>query len=52
MMRVDELAQLTSISVKTLYRMIQRHKLPGHRIGDSIRLNPKDVAEWLRSRQL
>ena len=51
MMLVDELAQLTAISPKTLYRMIQRRKLPGHKIGDCIRLNPQEVADWLRSRQ-
>lgn len=51
MMEVDELAELTSVSPKTIYRMIQRRKLPALRIGGSIRLNPKEVAEWLRSRQ-
>ena len=51
MMLVDELAELTSISTKTIYRMIRLRKLPALRIGGSIRLNPKEVAEWLRSRQ-
>jgi excisionase family DNA binding protein len=48
---VEELAGLTSISPKTLYRYIKLRKLPAIRIGGCIRLNPKTTADWLRSRQ-
>jgi excisionase family DNA binding protein len=48
---VEELAGLTSISSKTLYRYIKQRKLPAIRIGGCIRLNPATTAEWLRSRQ-
>lgn len=48
---VEELAGLTSISPKTLYRHIKQRKLPAIRIGGCIRLNPATTAEWLRSRQ-
>jgi excisionase family DNA binding protein len=48
---VEELAGLTSISSKTLYRYITQRKLPAIRIGGCVRLNPATTAEWLRSRQ-
>ena len=49
-LKVEELAALTSISAKTLYRHIKNHKLPAFRIGGSVRLNPASTAAWLRSR--
>jgi excisionase family DNA binding protein len=49
-LKVDELAQLTAISSKTLYRMIAARRLPAFRIGGSVRLEPKSTANWLRSR--
>lgn len=49
-LKVEELAELTTISKKTLYRMIKARKLPAIRIGGSVRLEPKATAEWLRSR--
>ncbi|MBZ5671336.1 MAG: helix-turn-helix domain-containing protein [Acidobacteriia bacterium] len=49
-LKVEELAQLTAISSKTLYRMIAVRKLPAFRIGGCVRLEPKTTANWLRSR--
>lgn len=49
-LKVEELAQLTAISSKTLYRMIAAKKLPAFRIGGCVRLEPKETADWLRSR--
>ena len=49
-LKVEELAQLTAISSKTLYRMIAAKKFPAFRIGGCIRLEPKATADWLRSR--
>jgi excisionase family DNA binding protein len=49
-LKVEELAQLTAISSKTLYRMIAAKKLPAFRIGGCVRLEPKATADWLRSR--
>jgi excisionase family DNA binding protein len=51
LLTVEELGQLTSISDKTLYRLIKKRKLPAIRIGGCIRLSPKTTADWLRSRQ-
>jgi len=51
LLTVPELAGLTSISPKTLYRYAKLRKLPTIKIGNCIRLNPKAIAEWLRARQ-
>jgi excisionase family DNA binding protein len=51
LLTVDQLADLTAIHAKTLYRYIRLRKLPALRIGGNIRLNPSTTAEWLRSRQ-
>jgi excisionase family DNA binding protein len=49
-LKVEELAELTAISSKTLYRMIAARKLPTFRIGGCVRLEPTTTAKWLRSR--
>ena len=49
-LKVEELAQLTAISSKTIYRMIAAKKLPAFRIGGCVRLEPGVTAKWLRSR--
>ena len=49
-LKVEELAELTQISAKTLYRQIRAGKLPAYRIGSQVRLDPEKTAEWLRSR--
>ena len=46
----EELASLTTISTKTLYRLVKQRRLPALRIGGSIRFEPKTTADWLRSR--
>lgn len=48
---VEELATIVSQSPKTLYKAVKTGRLPAYRIGGSIRLDPHDVAEWLRDRR-
>ncbi len=48
--RVSTLAKLLDMSPKTIYKMIDRGSLPHFRLGDSIRLDPKVTARWLRER--
>ncbi|HUO14342.1 MAG TPA: helix-turn-helix domain-containing protein [Verrucomicrobiae bacterium] len=48
---VEELATTVSVSPKTLYKAIKSGRLPAYRLGGSIRLDPHDVAEWLRCRR-
>ena len=48
---VEELATLMNQSPKTYYKAIQTGRLPAYRLGGSIRLDPQDVAEYLRKRR-
>jgi excisionase family DNA binding protein len=34
----------------TIYKWIERHKLPGHKIGRLWKFNIKEVNTWVRSR--
>ena len=47
---VEVLSRLTAISPKTLYKAIKAGRLPAYRIGGSVRLDPAEVAQWLRDR--
>ena len=46
---VPELAEITSISDKQIYSLIKRRAIPYYRIASSIRFDPKNTADWLRS---
>jgi excisionase family DNA binding protein len=48
-MTVEELAEILVLSTKTLYRYIRAKKLRSTKLGNCYRLNPRTVAEWLRS---
>ena len=50
LLKVEDLAELTQISSKTLYRLINQGKIRAIRIGGSVRLEPKTTADWLRAR--
>jgi excisionase family DNA binding protein len=43
-----EVAELLSISPKTVYAYVERNSIPHYKIEASVRFRPKDVAEWLR----
>lgn len=44
---VPELAVMLKVSKNDLYAKVKSGSLPGIRIGSSVRLNPKIVADWL-----
>jgi excisionase family DNA binding protein len=46
---VPELAELLAISDKQVYSLIKRGSLPSYRIASSVRLDPAETADWLRS---
>lgn len=50
-MTIEELATILSQSPKTLYKAVKKGTLPGFRLGGNIRLDPHEVAEWLRKRR-
>jgi len=49
-LKVGELAELTQISERSLYRLIKMGKIPVYQIGIQVRLDPKSTADWLRRR--
>jgi excisionase family DNA binding protein len=48
---VMEVATLLGVSKQAVYDQIKRGNLPALQLGTAIRLNPRDVADWLRERQ-
>lgn len=48
-MTVEELAAYLNASPKTLYKAIRAGRLPAYRVA-GIRLDPAEVAKWLRDR--
>ena len=51
-MTVKELATLLSVSVRTIYNMIEKDGFPVIRIGASMRIDPVQAAKWLRDRRV
>lgn len=47
-MSVKELATLLSVGPNSIYDIIKAGRLPCIRIGTTVRLDPKEVADWLR----
>src|SRR5205809_7682419 len=48
---VQEVANLLGVSDKHIYEMIADGRLPAFHVGKSIRLDPQDVADWLRAKR-
>jgi excisionase family DNA binding protein len=49
---VSRLAKMLSMDRGTIYDHIERGTLPVLRIGTSIRLDPKMIAEWLEAQSI
>ena len=48
---VQEVADLLGVSDKHIYEMIADGRLPAFHVGKSIRLDPQDIADWLRAKR-
>lgn len=48
-LRVAEVARILDVSIKKIYRMAAQGQIPSLKISNSIRFDPHDIAEWLRS---
>jgi len=46
-----ELAELLSLHVKTIYKLLRKGYLPGFRIDGAIRIDRREVANWLDARR-
>lgn len=48
---VQEVAEILGVSDKHIYEMAADGTLPSFHVGRSIRLDPQDVADWLRKKK-
>jgi len=48
---VHEVANLLGVSDKHIYEMTADGTLPAFHVGRSVRLDPQDVADWLRKKR-
>jgi excisionase family DNA binding protein len=49
-MKVAELCELLGVDDKHVYRMAARGILPSFHVGGSVRFDPQEVANWLRTK--
>jgi len=47
-LRVNEVAELLSVSERLVYRLAAERLMPAFRIGNSLRFDPAALAAWLR----
>jgi len=50
-LKVNELAEMLQVTPQHIYRLASAGLIPCFRIEGAIRLDPQEVAGWLRSRQ-
>ena len=50
-LKVNELAEMLQVTPQHIYRLASAGLIPCIRIEGAIRLDPQEVAGWLRSRQ-
>ena len=52
MLGVKDVAQLLSVSEKTVYRWISKKEIPVYRIGDTYRFNRIELMEWTTAKKI
>lgn len=45
---VEEIARHLGVSKESIYRWLERGKIPAHRVGRQWRFSSKEVDEWVR----
>lgn len=46
---VEEIAKYLGVVDETVYRWIDRRRLPAHRVGKLWKFKPEEVDKWIRS---
>lgn len=46
---VDEIAAYLGISKETIYRWVEKQKIPAHRVGKFWKFKPSEVDTWIIS---
>jgi excisionase family DNA binding protein len=49
-LRANDIARVLDLSEKQIYKMAAAGEIPSLRIANSVRFDPHDFAEWLRTR--
>mgnify|MGYP001611059406 CR=1 FL=1 len=45
---VEEIAEHLGVSKESIYRWLEREKIPAHRVGKQWRFQTEEVNEWVR----
>lgn len=48
MLTVQDICKILKVSHMTIYRLIERKELPAFRIGQNLRIDPRDFADYMR----
>jgi len=51
-LRVEELADLLGVAIRTVYKEVEDNRIPFFRIRSSIRFDPHQVADWLEGKMV
>jgi len=46
---VKEIAEYLGVSKETVYRWLDKKKIPAHRVGKLWKFKPEDVDVWIKS---
>lgn len=46
---VEEIAKHLSVSKETIYRWLERKRIPAHKVGKLWRFSPSEIDSWVRS---
>lgn len=46
---VDEIAEYLGVATITIYRWLEKGRIPAHRVGKQWRFKPSEVDEWVKS---
>ena len=49
---VSDLAELLSMGRNTMHVWVRSGKVPSYKIGNTIRIDPIEAADWLESRRM
>jgi len=48
---LEELSEYLKMPTSTLYKLLRRGELPGHKVGRSWRFDQEEVDAWIKSRR-
>jgi excisionase family DNA binding protein len=46
---VEEISRHLGVSKETIYRWLEKHKIPAHRMGKLWKFKPSEVDQWITS---